>query len=101
MAQGVEKILDRLTREERGVSADLSGAQMRVAPPQDREPVLVGRAFDGHGSIATEGEARFDGIWKETSARHATQLTPPQSWQWVNEDDDAPLDAARPADEIE
>jgi hypothetical protein len=31
VAEGVEKILDRLTREERSVSADLAGCQMRVA----------------------------------------------------------------------
>ena len=101
MAQGVEKIFDRLTREERGVSTDLSGAQMRVAAPQNGEPVLAGHAFDGRGAIATEGEARFDGIGKETGARHAAQLTPPETGQRMNEDDDAALDAARPADEIE
>jgi hypothetical protein len=79
VAQGVEKIFDRLPREERGVGSDLSGTEMRVAATQNGEPVLAGRALDGRGSIATEGKARFDGIGKESGARHAAQLTPPET----------------------
>ena len=37
-----EKILDRLTWEQRGVCSDLTGSQMRVTASQHGEPVLAG-----------------------------------------------------------
>ena len=63
IAEGVEKILDRLSREQRGVTANLAGRQVGVAASQNGEPVLAGRAFDHRGSITAEGKACLDRIW--------------------------------------
>src|SRR5215218_8717539 len=97
----MEQIFNRLAREQRGMSADLAGGQMRVTATENGESVLAGRAFDRRGAIATEGKARLDSIREKSRPRHATQLTPPEYGQRMDQDDDAPFDTARPADELE
>ena len=62
VAQGAEKIIDRFAREQRGVRADLTGGQMRVAASENGEPVLAGRAFDRRGAVAAEGKSRLDRV---------------------------------------
>jgi len=77
VAEGAEKILRCLAREQRGVTADLSRGQMCVATPQNGEPVLAGCTFNRRGTFAAEGKARLDRIWQKTRLCHASQLASP------------------------